>query len=153
MNLARIKLAAAIVLLACLALPEYTCSKYVGPDGQTLSAGPEGVPTTPYREVREKHYPLESFSVREVGSWIALLTFVWPWPVLAYGWRRAEWRAAHAGLTRVVWVAEPLLAIGSGWVVWEASSVGTRAVGAYLAMAADAVYLSAWVAAWRKERS
>jgi len=149
MNFARIKLAAAVLLLACLALPEYTCSRYVGPDGQAVSAGPNGVPTVPYREVREKHYPLETFNVQEIGWWIALLSFTWPWPVLVYWWRSR----AHAGLARAVWVAEPLLAIGSGWVVWEASSVGTRAVGAYLAMVADATYLCAWIAEWRKGRA
>jgi hypothetical protein len=142
MNIARIKLAAAVVLLACLALPEYTCSKYVGPDGQVVSAGPEGVPTTPYREIRERHYPLESFSVRDVGSWLTLLVFTWPWPVLIY-FRRGT----HGGaLRRLVWLAEPLLSAGSAYAVWAASSLGTRAAGAYLAMAANAVYLCAWLA-------
>ncbi|HEY4361605.1 MAG TPA: hypothetical protein VGN17_11570 [Bryobacteraceae bacterium] len=149
MNPTRVKLIAAIVLLICLALPEYTCSRYIGPDGQTLSAGPEGVPTTPYREVRENHYPLESFNLREIGWWIALLSFTWPWPVLIYWWRNG----ALGGLARAVWVAEPLLAIGSGWAVWEASSVGHRAVGAWLALAADAVYLGAWIAGLRKRRN
>jgi len=149
MGIERIKLVAAIVLLVCLALPEYTCSRYVGPDGQTVSAGPDGVPATPYREVRENHYPLETFNVREIGWWIALLSFTWPWPVLIYRWRTRT----RAGAARAVWVAEVLLAIGSGWVVWEASSVGTRAVGAYLAMAADAVYLCACIAELRKRRA
>src|SRR5579863_8258762 len=87
MNIGRIKLGASAVLLACLALPLYTCSKYVGPDGKAVSAGPEGVPTTPYREIHEKHYPLEAFSAGEIGSWLILLTFVWPWPLLAYSLR------------------------------------------------------------------
>jgi len=145
MNIARIKLAAAAVLLACLALPEYTCSRYVGPDGRAVSAGPGGVPATPYREVQEKHYPLESFSVREIGSWLALLVFVWPWPVLAY-W----FRGTRGSLKRLIWMTEPLLSIGSGYVVWSVSSLGTRAAGAYLALAANAAYLGAWVAELRK---
>jgi hypothetical protein len=148
MNIARIKLAAAAVLLACLALPEYTCSKYVGPDGQVVSAGPGGVPLTPYREIRERHYPLESFSARDVGSWLTLLVFTWPWPVLIY-----FWRGTHAGVLRwLVWLAEPLLAAGSAYAVWTASSLGTRAAGAYLAMAANTVYLCAWVAELRTKR-
>ncbi len=151
MNIARIKFAAAVVLLACLTLPEYTCTKYVGPDGQTVSAGPLGVPLTPYREVHEKHYPLESWSVRDIGFWLMLLAFAWPWPVLAY-W----FRSTHGSLKRVVWLkrmvwlAEPLLSIGSGYVVWTASSLGTRAAGAYLALAANAVYLGTWVAELRE---
>lgn len=152
MNIARIKLAAAALLLGCLVLPEYTCTKYVGPDGQEVSAGPEGVPITPYREVREKHYPLESFSVRDIGSWLMLLTFVWPWPVLAFWWRSTQWRGAHAAVKRLVWLAEPLLSMGSGYAVWAFSSLGTRAIGAYLALAANAAYLGAWVAELRKNR-
>jgi hypothetical protein len=147
MNIARIKLGAAAVLLACLALPEYTCSKYVGPDGKAVSAGPEGVPATPYREIQEKHYPLEAFSASDVGSWLILLTYVWPWPVLAYSLRKR----GNGALGRVVWLAELLLAMGSGYVVWASSSVGTRAAGAYFAMAADAVYLGAWVSELRKK--
>lgn len=143
-SIARIKLAAAVVLLACLTLPEYTCTKYVGPDGKAVAAGPQGVPLTPYREVHEKHYPLESFSVFDIGSWIMLLAFAWPWPVLA-----CWFRARQGRLRRLVWRAEPILSAGSGYVIWSASSLGTRAAGAYLALAANAVYLSAWIAeAW-----
>jgi hypothetical protein len=152
MNIGRIKLAAAAVLLACLALPEYTCSRFVGPDGQTLAAGPAGVPTTPYREVQEKHYPLESFSAREIGSWVSLLAFVWPWPALAYYRRIRQRRGAQGAVRRLVRLGEPLLSIGSGYVIWTVSGLGTRAAGAYLALAANAVYLGAWVAELRKNR-
>jgi hypothetical protein len=100
--------------------------------------------------IQEKHYPLESFSVREIDSWLKLLVFAWPWPVLAYWLRSAQWRGEHSALQRLVWLAEPLLSMGSGYVVWESSSLGTRAVGAYLALAANAVYLGAWAAELRK---
>jgi hypothetical protein len=141
MNIARVKLAAAAVLLACLVLPEYTCSKYVGPDGKVVSATPEGAPPASYRQIQERHYPLESFDLREAGSWLNLLAFTWPLPVLAY------LRRGRSGVfRRVVSLAEPLLSIGSGYAVWASSSLGTRAAGAYLAMAANAVYLCAWVA-------
>jgi hypothetical protein len=146
-NIARIKFAAAVVLLACLALPEYTCSKYVGPDGQAVSTGRDGVPSTPYREVKERHYPLESFDVRDVGFWLRLLVFTWPLPVLAY-----LWRGTHRALKRLVWVAEPLLSAGSAYAVWTASSLGTRAAGAYLALAANTIYLCAWVAELRTKQ-
>lgn len=149
MNIARIKLAAAVVLLACLALPEYTCSKYVGPDGKQLSAGPEGVPTTPYTEIHEKHYPLESFDAGDLATWLRLLAYLWPWPILAYWLRKKQGRGA---LDRWVLVAEPLLSIGSGYLVWLASSVGTRAAGAYLGLAANVAYLCAWAAELRARR-
>lgn len=152
MKIAPIKLTAAAVLLACLTLPEYTCTKYVGPDGKEVSAGSEDRPTTAYREIQEKHYPLESFSVREIGSWLTLLAFVWPWPILVYWFRDTQWRVANRGLTRLVSLAEPLLSVGSGYVVWATSSLGTRAFGAYLALAANAAYLGAWVAEVRKSR-
>jgi hypothetical protein len=35
--------------------------------------------------------------------------------------------------------------MGSGYVIWAASSLGTRAIGAYLALAANAAYLGALV--------
>jgi hypothetical protein len=149
MDFAKIKLAAAAVLLACLALPEYTCSRFVGPDGQTVSAGPNGVPVAPYREVVEKHYPLESFSAQDFGSWLILLAFVWPWPILVY-WRRSA--RSQGSLRKLVHFAEPPLALGSGYLIWLASSMGTRAAGAYLALAANAAYLGAWVTALLKRR-
>jgi hypothetical protein len=152
MNIARIKLGAAAVLLACLALPEYTCSKFIGPDGKEVYAGPEGVPATPYRKVQENHYPLESFSVRDFGSWLVLLAFVWPWPILVYWLRRRQSRGTGGALNRVVWLAEPPLAMGSGYLIWAFSSLGTRAAGAYVALAANAVYLGAWVAELLKNR-
>jgi hypothetical protein len=148
MNVAQIKLAAAVVLLGCLALPEYTCSKYMGPDGKVVSGVPEGASAASYREIQERHYPLESFSVRDGGSWVMILVFAWPWPVLAY-----QMRGTPTALKRLVWMAEPLLSMGSGYVVWASSSLGTRAAGAYLAMAANGVYLCAWVAEfWTKRR-
>jgi hypothetical protein len=139
-NVSRIKLGAGVLLVACLALPQYTCSKYVGPDGKIVTFVPTGASKGAYREVLERHYPLESFEVREIDSWLILLTFVWPLPVLAY-----RWRGKPAVLKRAVWVAEPILAIGSTFWVWELSSVGTRAAGTYLALAANSVYLCAWV--------
>jgi hypothetical protein len=147
MNIARIKLAAAAVLLACLALPEYTCSKYVGPDGQVVSAAPEGAPPTAYREIQERHYPLESFDFRDIGSWLRLLVYTWPLPVLAY-----LRRGGRGVLKRLVSMAEPLLSIGSAYAVWASSSLGTRAGGAYVALGANAVYLFAWVAELRTKR-
>jgi hypothetical protein len=148
MNIARIKLAAAALLLACLVLPEYTCTKYVGPDGKTVSAVPEGAPAAPYREIRESHYPLESFDVRDGGYWLRLLVFTWPLPVLAY-----LWRGTRGWLRRLVWLAEPLLSVLSAYAVLMSSSLGTRAVGAYLAMGANAGYLCAWVAEfWQKRK-
>ena len=149
MNIARIKLIAAAVLLACLALPEYTCTRYVGPDGKDVATGPAGVPTTPYTEIHEKHYPLESFDAGDFATWLRLLAYLWPWPILAYLFRKTKERGA---LDRWVLVAEPLLSIGSGYLVWLASSVGTRAAGAYLAMAANAAYLCAWAAELRARR-
>ncbi len=145
MTIARIKLVAAAVLLACLALPEYTCSKYVGPDGKAVMAVPDGVPPTAYREIRERHYPLESFNARDVGSWLGLLVWMWPWPVLLY-----LRRGTHGALRRLVWLAEPVLAAGSAYAVWAASSLGSRAAGAYLAIAANGVYLCAWLADLRR---
>ncbi|MBZ5636295.1 MAG: hypothetical protein LAO55_24475 [Acidobacteriia bacterium] len=140
MSIKRIKLGAGVLLVACLALPQYTCSKYVGPDGKTVISVPTGAAQGAYREVLERHYPLESFEVLDIFSWLILLTFVWPLPVLAY-----HWRGKPAVLKRAVWLAEPILAIGSAYGVWELSSVGTRAIGTYLALAANSVYLCAWV--------
>ncbi len=140
MNFSRIKLAAAAVLLACLVLPEYTCSKYVGPDGKVVAATPEGAPLASYREIQERHYPLESFDARDFGSWLKLLVFTWPLPVLAY-----LWRGKHGSFKHVVSWAEPLLSVGSAYAVWASSSLGTRAAGAYLALAANFVYLCAWL--------
>jgi hypothetical protein len=44
------------------------------------------------------------------------------------------------------------LLMGSGYFIWAASSVGTRAIGAYLALSANAAYLVGWVVDLRKNR-
>ena len=76
--------------------------------------------------------------------------FLWPLPLLAIATRRPSGR-----LTFAIWTAEPLLAIGSAYIIWLfASILATPAVGAYLGVTAMALYLLAWlVQLWSRVRA
>ncbi len=77
MTLDRVRTVAALILLACLALPTYTCegSGYVGPRGEIVSQVPDGADSAAYQRPREPHYAVEWMS-RAPGV-LVLLAFTW----------------------------------------------------------------------------
>ena len=136
---ARLKLIAAVLLLASLALPQYTCARFRAPDGGVWSQLPPGADTTQYKPFTERHYALENFGVLNVVTWLTVVTFGWPLVVL--GVRR---RAGKGRMSAVLWWLEPLLSAGSGYFIFSLSALGTRAIGAYAGMGACLLYLGAW---------
>lgn len=136
---ARFKLIAALLLVASLALPQYTCARFRAPDGGVWSQLPPGADTSQYQPFSERHYALENFSAANVVAWLTIVAFGWPLVVL--GVRR---RAGKGRMSAVLWWFEPLFAAGSGYFIFEFSGLGTRAIGAYLGMGACLLYLGAW---------
>ena len=144
MRLDRVRTAAALVLLACLALPTYTCEgrDYVGPRGEVVSQIPDGADSAAYQHTREPHYAIEWMD-RSPGIFI-LLAFTWPVPFFIYRRRRAP-----APIPRWVMCLSPVFAVLSALVILRLATMGRPAIGAYLAMSADAVLLAEGVAeAW-----
>ncbi len=140
LTIPRIKLAAAVLLLAAIALPQYTCARYHGPDGAVWDAIPPGADSSAYHPFRESHYAVEAFGFTRWETWVTIAAFAWP---LALAVARPR---LPARLGRVIWWFEPALAVISGYLILLFSSLGDRAVGAYLAVGALAVLLAAWVA-------
>jgi hypothetical protein len=134
MTLDRVRTAAALVLLACLALPTYTCdgSDYVGPRGEIVSQIPDGADSAAYQRTREPHYAIEWMS--EPPGIFVLLAFTWPVPFFIY--RRCR---APAPIPRWVMWLSPVFAVLSGLVILRMATIGRPAIGAYLAWTADAV--------------
>ena len=136
----RLKLAAAVVLLASLALPQSTCAGYRGPHGEWVHAVPAGGAPRDYQRVVRRDYAFHDVYVTRPDTCVAVGVFLWPLPVVAATRRRREWRPG-----RWLWGLEPLLALGSAWTIWlMAGLFATPAVGAYVAEAALALYLAAW---------
>jgi len=144
------KLLAALLLLAALVLPQSTCAGYRGPDGKFVTRVPADAPPDSYRPAVERSYAYDEFRLRQPDTWLNVLVFLWPLPLLAITTRRPSGRVKFA-----VWVAEPLLVIGSAYVIWRSASIlATPAVGAYLGLAAMALYLLAWlVELWGRVRA
>ena len=141
----RVRAPAAILLALCLALPSYTCPGFIAPDGTTVSSIPDGADSAAFRVTRIPHYPLEDRSPSESWFWVTLLAFGWPLPILLL--RRLKPEAAP---TRVLDAAEPVLALGSGWVIYAMASMGRPAIGTWLALSANGAILVIWLAErWR----
>lgn len=141
----RLKLVGAALLLASLSLPQYTCALYRGPDGGVWSQLPPGADSSKYEPFTERHYALEELDALSLQTWLTILTFAWPVPLLA-----VRMRSRRPRLNRVLWWAEVFLIIGSGYLILVFSSLGARAAGAYVGFAGCLAYLGAWIAELRQ---
>jgi len=144
MSPARLKLIGALLLLASLALPQYTCARLRAPDGSVWDSVPPGKDATLYRPFTERHYAYENIELRDPISWLTLVAF--GWPLILTGVRR---RFPGPTLNRVLWWLEPVLAGTSGYLILVFSSLGDRAIGAYVGLAALVLLLLAWLAELR----
>ena len=137
-------------MVASAALPFYTCTSYVDETGKSVGVEPGAALPPGVRAEVEVHRPIESFDLRDPGTYLLMFVFLWP---LAFVGIRAAARSPR--LLRAVLVGELLLLIGSGWVFYEHSSIGERAWGVAVAFGGLALYALAWglevVATLRKE--
>ena len=139
MTLIRLKTVGAVILLGSLALPQSTCAGYRAPDGKFVVTVPRDAPAGSYQPMVQRQYAFDDFQVTDVGSWLKVAVFLWPLPLLAIA---ARGRSAR--LRAYICVADPILALGAGYIIWASASVfATPAVGAYVAITALAVYFAA----------
>ena len=151
MALDHIRTAAALLLLACLALPAYTCDGhgYIGPRGETVDLIPDGADPAAYQRPRISSYPLESGTSEPVRN--SLVVLAYSWPVLFFAYRR---RRAPAAIPRWSMWLSPVFAVLSGFFILSNALLGRPAIGAYLALTADAVLLADGIAeAWTARAS
>lgn len=113
----RLKLISAVLLIASAALPQYTCVQYRAPDGALWQSIPSGADSSRYQRVVERHYAFESFDPARQESWLTVIAFAWPVAVIALRTRN-RWPV----LNSVLWGLEPLLALGSGYLILLFSS-------------------------------
>src|SRR5256885_5107305 len=97
-----------------------------------------------------RDHAFTDFRVTEPGSWIRIALFVLP---LASVTITARSRSAR--LRAYLCVADPILAVGTAYMIWVFASLsGTPAVGAYLAIGALTIYFGASVTElWRSWRA
>ncbi|HEY8153880.1 MAG TPA: hypothetical protein VII72_07110 [Myxococcota bacterium] len=145
-----LRILAALIVVASAALPFYTCTSYVDEAGKAVEVEPGAALPPGVRAEVEAHRPIESFDLRELGSYVFMLAFVWP---LVFVGIRAAVRRPRA--LRAILVLELLLLLGSGWIFHAHSSVGERAWGAAVGFAGLGLYAVAWaleIAAGVRER-
>ncbi len=138
------RIVAAVLLATSFCLPQYTCDMYRAPDGKVMGTVPHGTDPSQYTPFKERHYAWEDLTWSDLSSWLVAVAFFWPVPVLAVGLRtRRRWVSRAA-----TWL-EPLLVAGSVYVIWVFSSLGQRAVGAYVGLGASGLYGLGWLYALR----
>ena len=75
--------------------------------------------------------PYEYFNIKEISSWLIFISFFWPLLFIFY---------FHFGkrkqLLKVLTMVEPFACIGSGYMVWAISSLGTILLAGFLAFGA-----------------
>lgn len=140
---------AAIALLASLTLPQSTCAGYRGPDGKFVASIPNGAKPSDYQPTVQHRYAFDNARLDDPQTWVRVLAFVWPLPLLAISLGRSARLHAYG------MVLEPVLALGAGVVVWfDAATFATPAIGAYVALSALLVHLVASsVTLWRGWRA
>jgi hypothetical protein len=82
--------------------------------------------------------PYKMFSAQELLSWLMLLSFFWPVPVLMYFYLGKR-KAILTGIT----VVEPFFCIGAGYMVWAISTLGEILFAGCLALGAIISYFIA----------
>lgn len=150
----RLKLVAALLLLASLALPLASCSRYEDAEGNRVRVAEGEEPPAGVHRVVERTYALEGFDPLELESWLVLAAFTWPLAALAA--RRLLPSGFVAGTVRLLEL--PLVA-GSFFLIEFLATFLTerREIGAWVAFAALALYAAAavWddVRWWRGRRA
>lgn len=134
------------LLLVCVVLPLSRCEK------AKVVRGPDGSIALEEQETPEfqTYYAFDYFEPRDISGYLALLTFTWPLAIAVVRKRTRTMRSGH-----MVSILEIVLCLAAAYMVWAMSSLGERLFGAYVALAALALYLVspakevyAWI--WRK---
>jgi hypothetical protein len=143
------KVAGALLLVACFALPMKSCTDYVDETGKQVSVAPGKAPAAGVRSITTRFYLLEELHADDPWSWLVVAVFAGPAAIVAYTRRRPA-----ARLAKVLWCMEPLLLAGVAFSLWYITFLFSRPdVGYYVAGVGLAIYFLGWVGeAWEKWR-
>lgn len=130
---ANVKRAAAVLLFVALFLPLSRCARQA-------PAGPEGQPQAQAPVEYEYSYAWTRFDAGNIGSYLAILSFLWPLPILLYE-AFGKQRTARVIL---LWL-QPLLCIGAAWLIYLRTILEEPWTGAWLAWTALSAYFLASV--------
>jgi len=131
------KMAGAILLVACFALPMSSCSTLVDKTGKavTQKPAPPGA-----RVVKIQLYVFDGVRLANPGSWPTVLAFIWPLALLLHGrLRPTSW------ITRALWFVEPALLAGSIYAIGTFMFFGQPEAGTYVGRTGVAVYSLGWI--------
>jgi hypothetical protein len=126
---------ASLAMLAALALPAYTCSGYVAPNGQIFTGIPTGADSAAFRPTQIAHYPMEGVTPSDAETWWVI--FAYGWPVAWLGLRRSRRIARHRATLAIT---QGLLAVAAGFLIFG-SMMGKLASGTYVALGALSILL------------
>ena len=151
-HLQLIKLFAATLLLLSFFLPMSSCS-YTVPINEDA--------TVPGAETRTMiNYPMQYVELNEVGSWLNILAFFWPLPLILLQWRSQGRKYSPV----LIWFGL-FLSVMSVAAVYTWADIGTPMVGAWVgggaAIALFIVYLTElveffrgrWGGKWKGKRN
>lgn len=126
--------AAALVLLATLTLPAYTCDGYRAPNGELVDKIPAGADSASYSAAEVPHRPIEHVDVASVQFWLRLVAYTWALALLGL---RMLW-PAHRNAAPLV-VLELLLPLVGAWIILSIVVAGDTAYGTVIALSATAL--------------
>ena len=142
----RARAVAALLLVATLSLPAYTCDGYRAPDGEIVLAIPAGADSAAYTPTPIPHRPIEELEVTNPKFWLVLLTYFWP---LALVGVRLRWPARQRHWLMVAMeIALPPLSV---WFILVVVVLGELAYGAVLSVVAlTALWLLTLGEVWQR---
>jgi inner membrane protein len=132
---ANVKRVAAVLLFVALFLPLSRCARQapVPPGGEPQANAPV---------TYEYSYAWTRFDAGNAGSYLAILSFLWPLPILL--WEAFSKR--RTALVVLLWL-QPLLCLGSAWLIYMRTLLEQPWTGAWLAWTALSAYFLASVCA------
>lgn len=129
----RIKRAAAVLLFVAIFFPLSRCGR---PASAPAGAQPQAQAPTEYTY----SYAWSRFETDNIGSYLAILCFLWPIPILLYE-AFGKNRTARVVL---LWL-QPLLCLGAAWMIYLRTMLEQPWTGAWLAWSALTAYFLASV--------
>ena len=143
-----IKILAACMLLLSFFLPMSSCS-YTVPIELGVEEGASDTGRVPTETKTAIMYAREYVDLDEIGGWLNILAFTWPFPLLLL-----QWRFSGRKYSYLLTGSGILLAVFSAAVVYTWADIGKPLIGAYVgggaAIALFVLYVTELVQFFRK---
>ena len=143
MNLQKIKIILAFVLLLCAFLPLSRCTTYAPPSSVSTSQGELNVKSKEPSDHKtyEDFVPVKEVKLTTPKSWIYILPFLWPLPLMF-----VQAQAKRAWLKWTLSLLELILIAFSIYCIYFWVNMGTTLIGGYVAIICIISYLLMFLA-------